>query len=144
MTCYLSIVFSGGKVHVDLENTKNYTGNHIAKLNPSVLPGGIGKPSNCVGRHKVAIIIPYRDREKHLILLLAYLHPFLTRQQLDYTIYVVEQVWKWLWWVYCVTQISGRKIFLNIYRKVIKVLLILEVLFDKVVLLRTSSKIWSL
>lgn len=43
---------------------------------------------------KIAIIIPYRDREDHLITLLSYLHPILQRQQLDYRIYVTEQVKK--------------------------------------------------
>ncbi|KAK2186027.1 hypothetical protein NP493_216g03032 [Ridgeia piscesae] len=45
---------------------------------------------NLIG--SVAVIIPYRDREDHLILLLSQLHPVLQRQQLDYRIFVVEQV----------------------------------------------------
>ena len=48
--------------------------------------------SSCQARHKVAIIIPYRDRLHHLIILLSWLHPILRRQQLDYIIYVAEQV----------------------------------------------------
>ncbi len=45
-----------------------------------------------MARHKVAVIIPYRDREEHLSLLLYHLHPMLRKQQLDYTVIVVEQV----------------------------------------------------
>ena len=41
---------------------------------------------------QIAIIIPYRDRRNHLITLLSYLHPLLQRQQLDYRIFVTEQV----------------------------------------------------
>ena len=41
---------------------------------------------------RVAILIPFRKREEHLQILLNNLHPFLFRQQLDYTVYVVEQV----------------------------------------------------
>ncbi|GAB6032510.1 CTP synthase 1 [Chamberlinius hualienensis] len=45
----------------------------------------------CTSRHKVAIIIPYRDGERHLRLFLNHLHPILQRQQLDYGIYVIEE-----------------------------------------------------
>jgi len=58
---------------------------------PNISIGGHGEPERCVARHKVAIIVPYRDREEHLRTLLNNLHPFLSRQQLDYTIYIIEQ-----------------------------------------------------
>ncbi|XP_046335978.1 beta-1,4-N-acetylgalactosaminyltransferase bre-4-like isoform X1 [Haliotis rufescens] len=54
-------------------------------------PGGRFNPAGCTSRHRVAIIVPYRDRESHLKVLLNNLHPMLQRQQLDYGIYVVEQ-----------------------------------------------------
>ncbi|XP_078329949.1 beta-1,4-N-acetylgalactosaminyltransferase bre-4-like isoform X2 [Crassostrea virginica] len=41
---------------------------------------------------RVAILIPFRKREEHLQILLNNLHPFLYKQQLDYTVYVVDQV----------------------------------------------------
>ena len=44
------------------------------------------------GRQKVAIIIPFRNRDAHLRTLLYYLHPMLMRQKLSYCIYVAEQV----------------------------------------------------
>jgi hypothetical protein len=47
---------------------------------------------NHILKLQIAIIIPYRDRHEHLITLLYYLHPILQRQQLDYKIYVTEQV----------------------------------------------------
>lgn len=52
---------------------------------------GFWRPKSCVARHTVTIVIPYRDRESHLAILLKHLHPLLQRQQLDYTIVVVEQ-----------------------------------------------------
>jgi hypothetical protein len=61
---------------------------------PELEPGGRFKPSNCIPRHKVAIIIPYRDREEHLRIFLHNFHPILQRQQLDYGIYIVEEVQK--------------------------------------------------
>ena len=57
-----------------------------------VEPGGYWKPKDCYARDRVAIIIPFRDRQSHLNILLKYLHPFLQRQQIEYRIFVVEQV----------------------------------------------------
>ena len=59
---------------------------------PDIESGGQWRPSNCRARHKVALIVPYRDRESHLRIFLNHIHPFLQHQQLDYGIYLVEQV----------------------------------------------------
>ncbi|XP_078590004.1 beta-1,4-galactosyltransferase 2-like [Branchiostoma floridae x Branchiostoma japonicum] len=40
---------------------------------------------------KVAILVPFRDREEHLDIFLRHMHPFLQRQGIDYVIYVIEQ-----------------------------------------------------
>jgi len=56
-----------------------------------VKAGGTGRPADCVARHRVAIIIPFRDRPQHLQTLLYNLHPILLRQQIDYQIFVIEQ-----------------------------------------------------
>ncbi|MCJ8749329.1 hypothetical protein PDJAM_G00174910 [Pangasius djambal] len=53
--------------------------------------GGHYRPSECVSQQKVALIIPFRDREMHLKYWLFYMHPILQRQQLDYGVYVIEQ-----------------------------------------------------
>lgn len=70
----------------------NFTGDDIIKANPELQMGGTWKPANCTARHRVAVVVPYRDRERHLLTMLAHLHPILQRQQLDYTAIVVEQV----------------------------------------------------
>lgn len=54
--------------------------------------GGRYKPVNCTSRHRVAIIIPCRERDIQLKILLNNLHPVLQRQQLDYGIFVVDLV----------------------------------------------------
>ncbi|KAM4726967.1 beta-1,4-galactosyltransferase 4 isoform 2-T3 [Anableps anableps] len=56
-----------------------------------VVTEGEYEPSDCKARHSVAILIPHRNREKHLLYLLHHLHPFLQRQQLHYAIYVIHQ-----------------------------------------------------
>jgi len=58
----------------------------------NVRSGGQWSPSHCRARHRVAVIIPYRDRFEHLVTLLYYLHPILQRQELDYKIFVSEQL----------------------------------------------------
>ena len=53
--------------------------------------GGHWSPTQCSPRQRVAVIIPFRDRMSHLNILLANLHAFLQRQQLEYRFFVVEQ-----------------------------------------------------
>ncbi|XP_047206033.1 beta-1,4-galactosyltransferase 1-like [Girardinichthys multiradiatus] len=60
-------------------------------LGPLLQQGGRYKPANCVAKQKVAIIIPFRNRYEHLSHWLHYLHPILIRQQLDYSVYVINQ-----------------------------------------------------
>lgn len=67
----------------------------LVKMFPDLLAGGHWRPLNCTARDKVAILIPYRNRETHLYILLRNLHPFLQHQLIDYTIFVIEQAGKW-------------------------------------------------
>ncbi|KAG8593976.1 hypothetical protein GDO81_001020 [Engystomops pustulosus] len=53
--------------------------------------GGHNKPENCIALQKIAIVIPFRNRESHLKIWLHNMHPFLQKQQADYGIYVIEQ-----------------------------------------------------
>ena len=73
----------------------NINGTTIPKIRdinfPWVEEGGRSKPKGCTARHKVAIIVPFRDTEEHLRIFLYNIHLFLAHQQLDYAIYVVEQ-----------------------------------------------------
>ncbi|XP_029468031.1 beta-1,4-galactosyltransferase 1-like [Rhinatrema bivittatum] len=69
--------------HVDLEQIK--------KDNPAVRVGGRHTPEDCLALQKVAVIIPFRNRDVHLKYWLYYLHPILQRQQLDYGVYVINQ-----------------------------------------------------
>lgn len=59
-----------------------------------VQTGGHHTPTRCKPRERVAILIPFRNRNIHLRILLNNLHPILYRQQLGYTIYVLKQVSK--------------------------------------------------
>lgn len=59
--------------------------------NSSLEEDGRYRPSNCSSRYTVAIIVPYRNRFEHLSTFLLNIHPFLQNQNLDYTIFIVEQ-----------------------------------------------------
>ncbi|EEC09359.1 conserved hypothetical protein [Ixodes scapularis] len=56
-----------------------------------IMLGGRFKPKDCLARHRVAILIPYRDREDHLRVFLYNMHQMLPRQQIDYGIFVIEE-----------------------------------------------------
>lgn len=58
------------------------------------LEGGRQMPLDCQARYKIAIIVPYRNRLANLCSFLLNMHPFLTKQQLDYTIFIIEQFGK--------------------------------------------------
>lgn len=57
----------------------------------SIEPGGSWKPSHCIPLFEVAIIVPYRNRLRQLLIFLNYMHSFLQKQLLQYRIVVVEQ-----------------------------------------------------
>ncbi|XP_014345570.1 beta-1,4-galactosyltransferase 4-like [Latimeria chalumnae] len=63
---------------------------HVQKKNPNVRNGRY-MPKECNPLQRVAILIPFRNREMHLLYLLEHLHPFLQRQLIDYGIYVIHQ-----------------------------------------------------
>ncbi|RCN27360.1 N-acetyllactosaminide 3-alpha-galactosyltransferase, partial [Ancylostoma caninum] len=63
----------------------------VSAAHPEVKPGGEWSPSDCKARHRVAVIIPFRDRQSHLTRLLDFLIPVLQRQRLDFRFIVTEQ-----------------------------------------------------
>ncbi|OUC40316.1 N-acetyllactosaminide 3-alpha-galactosyltransferase [Trichinella nativa] len=75
-----------------LVNISSPTFEELQRKFQEVSDGGLHVPRNCTSVDDVAIIIPYRDRERHLRTLLLNLHSFLIRQQLYYKIFIIEQV----------------------------------------------------
>lgn len=53
--------------------------------------GGSSEPPGCKSTESLALVIPYKNRFDNLNTFLYNMHPFLQRQQLKYTIFVVEQ-----------------------------------------------------
>ncbi|XP_038066318.1 uncharacterized protein LOC119736373 [Patiria miniata] len=97
------VMEGNGKLQTILKKSRSYNASvweHITEsLSPiaievgnySYIPGGFWKPTTCLPRWKVAIIIPYRNRSYHLPILLRYLTPMLQRQLLEFAFFVVHQ-----------------------------------------------------
>ncbi|KAF5399781.1 N-acetyllactosaminide 3-alpha-galactosyltransferase [Paragonimus heterotremus] len=73
---------------IDIDVAPTYL--DILRLHPDVCNGSWA-PRECLTRQKIAVLIPFRDRELHLRLLLHRLHSVLQHQLIAYKIYVVEQ-----------------------------------------------------
>lgn len=70
--------------------TTNYSeSDYASSLN--IKSGGHWQPDDCKYVHDVAVIIPYRNREEQLKAFLHHIHPFLQKQLLKYSIFIVEQ-----------------------------------------------------
>ncbi|XP_033736202.1 beta-1,4-galactosyltransferase 2-like [Pecten maximus] len=63
----------------------------LESMFPESHVGGRFQPKGCKPKSRIAIIIPFRDREIHLKIYLSNVIPKLRRQNADFTIYVVEQ-----------------------------------------------------
>lgn len=70
---------------------QNLQESEIYAHHPELGPGGSWKPKDCEARDKIAVIIPYRDRQSHLTRLIDFLIPILQRQRLDFRFVVTEQ-----------------------------------------------------
>ena len=64
----------------------------MEKMNPEMLPGGRFTPTWCKPRHRVAIVIPYRNRTEQLGLFLLNYLPILQRQLTKFGIFVIDLV----------------------------------------------------
>ncbi|XP_066289489.1 beta-1,4-galactosyltransferase 5-like isoform X1 [Branchiostoma lanceolatum] len=56
-----------------------------------IKPGGHWTPTDCKAKYKVAILVPYRNREEHIPILYRHLIPMLRRQKLEFGFYFIEQ-----------------------------------------------------
>lgn len=65
--------------------------NEAERIITEVRNGGNWWPSHCKALWRVAIIVPFRDRYMHLGPFLNHMHKFLQRQELNYSIYIIEQ-----------------------------------------------------
>jgi hypothetical protein len=72
----------------------NYTEKEIEDIlsKDGIEFGGRYKPKNCKTNNEIAILIPYRDRYKHLLDFLLNMHPIFIRQELSYSIYLIEPI----------------------------------------------------
>ena len=85
---------NGGRIRIKKPNLKfNAFENNsffVKNLNYT-LNNGRWTPAGCKARHRVAIIVPYKNRLQNLNYFLVNMHPFLQKQMLEYQIFIVEQ-----------------------------------------------------
>jgi hypothetical protein len=63
---------------------------NIEKKNISLKFGGRWSPADCVAKYRIAIITPYRNRLPNLKQFLNNMHPFFSRQKINYGVYIIE------------------------------------------------------
>jgi len=73
-------------------NVNSTTKDDILSADDLTEVGGRWRPNWCLPRQRIAIIVPFRNREIHLRVFLRHMRSILRRQLLDFTIFVVEQV----------------------------------------------------
>ena len=87
-----------GRLKVDL---KPPTWAEVAKVSLGEAKPGIGGgfcPLDCVAKDKVALVLPYRNRPDQLRTFLNHIHPILMRQDIQYQIFIVNQVSSLFWY----------------------------------------------
>lgn len=90
ISCPLTPPDLNGPINIDVEYEPiSQTEDRFREL---LLPGGWYKPQECNSKDRVAIVIPYRDRAEHLPVFLRNIHALLMKQQVEYGIFVVEQI----------------------------------------------------
>lgn len=60
------------------------------ELTPNLTLGGKWRPSKCLSLNKIAIIVPYRNRDYNLRLFLLHMHRLLSKQLIDYGVYLIQ------------------------------------------------------
>ncbi|CAJ0571380.1 unnamed protein product, partial [Mesorhabditis spiculigera] len=78
-----------GPIRVFMEEAKM---EDLEKAFPTLEVGGHSTPTNCLSRHRVAVIVPFRDRLPHLRILLHNLIGLLQKQQIDFAVFTVEPI----------------------------------------------------
>ncbi|XP_062577051.1 beta-1,4-galactosyltransferase 4-like [Saccostrea cucullata] len=77
------------RIHYDNDNCTSAVTSFAGE---NVIFGGHWKPTKYFSNRHVAIIIPFRDREEHLCILIKNLIPILIAQETEFRIFVIEQV----------------------------------------------------
>uniref|UniRef100_A0AAF5DGG4 Galactosyltransferase C-terminal domain-containing protein n=1 Tax=Strongyloides stercoralis TaxID=6248 RepID=A0AAF5DGG4_STRER len=65
---------------------------YINSLYPNIKSGGHFYPNNCKAQQKVAILVPYKNRQVQLRIFLYNIHRTLQKQYIDYVIFIIEPI----------------------------------------------------
>lgn len=81
-----------GALRVDFDEVRPSEDKINQKFAGKFHQGGHFIPQNCQPKFKIAIAVPFRNREEHLSYFLWYMHPILQRQDIEYKIYIINQL----------------------------------------------------
>uniref|UniRef100_A0A6I8NAI4 Beta-1,4-galactosyltransferase n=1 Tax=Ornithorhynchus anatinus TaxID=9258 RepID=A0A6I8NAI4_ORNAN len=90
-TCPERLPSMKGPIDINMSEIRMDDIHEFFARDPAIKLGGHWRPSDCVPRWKVAILIPFRNRYEHLPVLFRHLIPMLQRQRLQFAFYVIEQ-----------------------------------------------------
>ena len=77
-----------------------YDDAHLMSMYPNIKHGGEWWPSSCTAREKIAVIVPFKNRDHHLPYFTSVIHPFLIKQNVHYRIFIVNQVYKMMFFAF--------------------------------------------
>ena len=92
MCWMISVCCQGGFRPVETDDESEGWAGVIQRVGRDILLGGQWRPPSCEANTHLAVIIPCRDRDTHLRIMLRHLIPVLQRQLTHFRIFVVEQV----------------------------------------------------
>ena len=94
---YLSEVFHNPDKHkVKIRNTLDIHPQVVNETMGNEVANGCYTPKHCISRQHIALVVPYRQREKYVSTFLYHIHKFLQTQHRSYCIILSEQYRKFL------------------------------------------------
>jgi len=86
------VVCSEGQRPVEMDDEVEGWAGVIERVGRDLLLGGEWRPPGCEANTHLAVVIPCRDRDSHLRIMLRHFIPILQRQLVHFRLFVVEQV----------------------------------------------------
>ncbi|KAG8442093.1 hypothetical protein GDO86_011040 [Hymenochirus boettgeri] len=91
LPCPEKLPFMRGQISINMSEISLEDVYQMFPQDMDIGRGGHWKPTDCIPRWKVAVLIPFRNRHEHLPILFRHLIPMLQKQRLEFAFYVIEQ-----------------------------------------------------
>ncbi|KAK2141304.1 hypothetical protein LSH36_1123g00052 [Paralvinella palmiformis] len=84
----LKHIYYGTRFHISLEPEPF---DRVLETHTDLTRGGSWTPPYCIPRYRLAVVVPFRDRYRHLAVFVENMINFLKLQMVSFTIYIIEQ-----------------------------------------------------